>query len=319
VDLTDFTDQVREFINHPRVQPQLLRDRGRWAQIVSCLDLISDTVCALRAYKSAKPTDDHGFLYLASYGAFQALLLQQDAAKHLCDALGLHGVDLWSFDGLAQARRMRHRATGHPTKLDGRNDSVGRKAGVSPTFHGIIQNSLGIGGFELWSFNAGDWNRTLVDVTELIADQQRDLSTVLGKLVAMLKEQEEAHRTKFRHQSLERLFPDLLYAAEKIGGQIRGTEPAGFGKVSVDLLRKALSGFQDALKERGVPQDDLEYLAPKLDYALSELAGFLTGGATRVVQDPDTAEIFAHFVCAKMGHLKDIAREIDAEYGSKPG
>ncbi len=89
--IQEIEDKIRDFINHPRRQKPLLRDKPKWHILTSGLDVLGDTQLAIAAYLSAKPTKDAGTCYLLMYGVLQVLFVQQDAARNI--AKGKHSVN----------------------------------------------------------------------------------------------------------------------------------------------------------------------------------------------------------------------------------
>ena len=81
--ISELERQIRDFINQARRQHALLKDSGAWNQLCSSLDVIGDTELAFDAYDEAPDTDDAGATYILVYGVLQALVLQQDAVRHL--------------------------------------------------------------------------------------------------------------------------------------------------------------------------------------------------------------------------------------------
>jgi len=63
----DYTEELRLFINKPRIQYRLLKKRPLWFQLCSSLDTIEDTELAIDSYLSSEFEKD-GELYLAIYG-----------------------------------------------------------------------------------------------------------------------------------------------------------------------------------------------------------------------------------------------------------
>ncbi|MFC1781911.1 hypothetical protein ACFLZ8_06595 [Planctomycetota bacterium] len=84
-----YTQQVRDLINNPRKQFNLLKNPKLWNQLCSSLDVIEDTDLAIKAYQESKSSQNDGQKYLQLYGVLQALFLQQDAVDHLCESLSL--------------------------------------------------------------------------------------------------------------------------------------------------------------------------------------------------------------------------------------
>ena len=82
-------DRIRGFINSGRRQSILLKTPDAWNKLCSSLDLIGDTQLAIESYPQLHNVKDDGASYLIVYGILQALLLQQNAAKHIGDSLGI--------------------------------------------------------------------------------------------------------------------------------------------------------------------------------------------------------------------------------------
>jgi hypothetical protein len=87
--VSDLEQQICNFINNPRKQYALLQDTAAWNMLSSCLDLIGDTELAIAAYDQAQRPEDEGGKYLFVYGILQAMFLEQDAVRNLCEALGI--------------------------------------------------------------------------------------------------------------------------------------------------------------------------------------------------------------------------------------
>ncbi|MBD1844458.1 hypothetical protein H6F89_13855 [Cyanobacteria bacterium FACHB-63] len=85
----DLEDRIRDFINSGRRQSDLPRDSATWNKLCSSLYLVGDTQIAIDAYPQLFSVKEQGVSYLIVYGILQAFLLQQDAAKHIGDALNI--------------------------------------------------------------------------------------------------------------------------------------------------------------------------------------------------------------------------------------
>lgn len=112
VALHELEDRIRNFINSPRKQSNLLEDSATWNKLCSSLDLIGDTQIAIDAYPQLFSMQEEGISYLIVYGILQALLLQQDAAKHIGDALN---IKVKLPKALEEIRIIRNSAAGHPS------------------------------------------------------------------------------------------------------------------------------------------------------------------------------------------------------------
>ena len=64
---------VRDHINTHRYQIALIQNSNTWNQICSSLDVIGDTLLAVRSYFSAEYPEDRGLRYIYTYGLLQSL------------------------------------------------------------------------------------------------------------------------------------------------------------------------------------------------------------------------------------------------------
>jgi hypothetical protein len=87
--ISELETEIRDFINRPRRQHELLADPASWNTLCSALDVIDDTELALEAYAKWERRSKDGEKYLLVYGALQVMEVQQDAVKYICETLGL--------------------------------------------------------------------------------------------------------------------------------------------------------------------------------------------------------------------------------------
>ena len=85
--ISGLENQIRGYINRARTQYVLLQNAQSWNQLCSSLDVIGDTELCFEAYDQSPSPSGDGATYLLVYGALQALVLQQDAVRHMAEAL----------------------------------------------------------------------------------------------------------------------------------------------------------------------------------------------------------------------------------------
>jgi len=88
----DVMMEIRDFVNGPRIQQELMKNRPRWLKLCSAMDVIEDTAMAVRSYSSQDDSGDKGKLYLETYGVLQALKVRQDAAHEPVRRLGIISI-----------------------------------------------------------------------------------------------------------------------------------------------------------------------------------------------------------------------------------
>ena len=181
--INQLTKKIRELIYPPRKKHALLQDNIGWNMLCSCLDVIEDTDSCLDAFLMTDfdrfdDGDQHladGNKYMYVYGTLQALVLQQDAVKHLAESLK---IPYTSDPSLRKIREIRNASVGHPTKQD-------RPAEEPIRFNFISRISIGNQGFKLgtvYEDGRPDCFKD-IDVPKLIATQRGILIGVLKNVI----------------------------------------------------------------------------------------------------------------------------------------
>lgn len=310
---------IRGYINSPRKQYCLLKDRGLWFQLCSCMDVVEDSELAIAAYSEysvGKFGNSDGIKYLSTYGMLQALFLQQDSVINLCESLKIP-TKFEDYPKLRDIREIRNDSIGHPTKRD-------RKKGRAKSYHFISRFSLSFGGFDLYSnYSNGQSETKYVSIPKLIADQRMYISDILISVINKLKEEEMNHKKKFKNEKLASIFSSILnYHFGKVSETIYKSTPASFGEASLQYIDETLNTFREALEKRGIEietYDSINDVFKLVDYPLNELKNFFhnlkSGLETNI--NAETAYIFAFFVNKQMAELKNFAQEIDEEYSKE--
>jgi hypothetical protein len=299
---------IREFINNPRKHHALWQDKPSFFQLASSLDAIGDTEQGIAAFLAKEFGDSKAAHYLSVYGLLQLLYVQQNAVNHLCKSLGI-GETSYKYPRLNEIRNIRHESTGHPTKRDRRE----------PYYHFISQISLSQSGFELLSyFSDGNFEHRYVDIPQLIADQKKYISEILAIVISELELEEKAHKEKFRMEKLSAIFPSTIgYQFEKLFECIRGGKLPGFGVGSLEIIKKTVLEFRNAVGRRDRAyqeslQDEYELIERAIDH-LKKFCGARERGEEPEIEEA-TARIFFIFLKNQVYVLQQRAREFDEDY-----
>lgn len=305
-----YTQEIRDFINEPRKQFDLLKNCKFWNQLCSSLDVIGDSDLAIGAYINSKFGKDDGEKHLKLYGVLQALFLQQDAVTNLCESLGLSN-NLIASPKLKEIRDIRNDSIGHPTKR-----------GNYKSYHFISRVTITKSGFQLISDYEND-RTTIRDISviDLINEQRKYLSEILKKVITGLQAEEKAHREKFKMEKLEAVFLGILDYIGNIFENIGKPDRAQLGLMHVKLVNGVMGKLKEALQKRGIEigtYDSIKYLYELLEYPITELELYFDRLIAEKVPriNDKTAYIFAYFVSKHLSQLKEIAKEIDEEYSS---
>lgn len=129
---------LRDIVNSGGLPSDRIIDHcgDRWHTLCASLDLLGDTSLALihaeRQFKQLFPCNSDGQRYLAIYGTFQIIVMQQDAVGKISSALAVKNRIIKN-DAYKKLRELRVRLTGHP--LESKENGIKR-------VWGIIRNSL---------------------------------------------------------------------------------------------------------------------------------------------------------------------------------
>lgn len=302
-----YTEEIRSFINKPRKQYALLKNRKLWSQLCSSLDVIEDADLAVDAYVKNELGNDDGEKYLRLYGVLQALFIQQDAVDNLCESLRFAN-NLKEYPELEEIRDIRNDSIGHPTKR-----------GNHKSYHFISRITISKSGFQLVSNYENKTAFRDISVLDLIAKQRHYLSQILNKILSDLRAEEKDHKEKFRMEKLESIFEKVQ--AYKIFEGINNPHRVELGAIRLGVVKGALRNVKEVLQKRGIEiqtYDSIKYVYDKLEFPIAELETYFNrlGDKKEPNINSETAYIFTHFINSKFAELQEICKEIDEEYST---
>ncbi|EMQ4855121.1 hypothetical protein AAIB78_000246 [Morganella morganii] len=300
--------KIRDYINLPRRQIQIMKNTANWNKLCSALDLIGDTELAIEAYPSLYSNSNDGVSYLIVYGILQTLLLQQDAAQHIADALGLEKIK--RPKQLDEIRVIRNSAAGHPT-------SQKEKGAYKSCF--ITRISLSPRSFQMviTSSNSSEYQYKTVKIPTLLKIQKTYIAKLLEQVSDELKRQEMEHRSMYQNNKLQDVFPQTLsYHLDKIYEGTFSPQVFKTGKDNLDAVVSFLKNFKNTLESRSEWEinDSIKYRYEYIEHALEQLNKYFIGDSTFNNND---AYIFVSFVARELNELKAIVKEIDEKYESE--
>jgi hypothetical protein len=283
------------------------------------MDAIGDAEYALLAHHEVRQSSgrlDAGVLYLLHYGFVQALFLQQDAVKHLCECLEVQGVDITQNPIIKSVR-------------DTRNDvahATNRGWGNARTYQGIVRASMSKESFELYSFSAAGLlsGPRKVLCHDLAALQLEELSKALGRVIEHLEAEVETHKEQYRSRPLEPLIAKLEYPLEKVveaalkisrDGEWPDAE-SSFSLGMLDVVEKGIGELVRELEERGwFPEvhEGIDDSVSGTRRVITRLHQVFTGGAESVVDAVDV-EGLARLLQEYLGDLRTLVVDLDRDY-----
>lgn len=301
-------DEIRNLINTPRKQYELLSDSFSWNMLCASMDTIEDSELAIDNYKKLPPFDGFTGGYLYIYGLLQALFLQQDAVNHLSQALFNENIDYKkNYPEIYKIRELRNNAIGHPTN---------RNNGQS--FCVISRISINNNGFSLCHyFPNRDSKFEDVDINLVITTQSSLLRTILERIINELKMEENDHRIKFSAQKLSSIVTNTLdYHITKLYEGIHSPDynKSNLVKINIDMLNRVLNDIEKSIEERFNSInaiDELKRLIPKLKFILNHLSELLNDNQ---YHQNIATEVYVDSFQKEFDLLKVILKEIDDEY-----
>lgn len=309
--IDELETKLRDLINEPRRHANLRSDSHRFSKLCSALDVIGDTAAALDAYSETSQTKPPiGEAYLRTYGALQALIVQQDALQHVAESLA---IDFSMPADLRQIREIRNDSVGHPSR---RGKEPGR------AFNHISRPTLSHKGFDLVTLRPGDppQHRT-VDLLSLIEKQRVLAAAALRSFVQEEINREVDHRRRFRGTPLIAALPGTLdYTLQKVREEVTGSRSLGIAAGLIDSVSEAIGEFERQLTDRGeLPaiEDVFSYHARPARHAILKLQKFYARDNEAAVTAVD-AETILFRLRHEIEELRKLAREIDSSYASDP-
>lgn len=303
-----YINKIREKINSARKQNILSRDQYLWNQLCSSLDIIEDTTKATIDYLDIKSEEKLGLKYIYVFGILQILFVQQDAIKHMGEALN---IEIEFDDELLKIRDIRNNSIGHPTK---------RGKGKSTTYNFIARVYLSHKKLTLMSVSPKLEKSTSFlhyDIHNLIDKQKKSLLPILEEVLNKLEKEEMEHINKFKDDKLVECFhPTLNYHFQKVYESRWGNTPLDVSKIDFTIIENALSLFKAKLEEREILEayDGVTIVLEELEYPLTKLKEYFNRESTL---EPENITIYNHYIESKFGELIEMAKELDENYSNK--
>lgn len=296
---------LRDLVNEPRRSAELRREPRRWNQLCSCMDAVGDAEYATAAHADLGGVTEPGQLYLAHFGFVQALYLQQDAVRHLCECLGFADLAK-NVDALYDVKQVRNDLA-HMTNRAGRR------------FVGVVRATMTAQKFVRYSFGEYDLQQGEIVCCDLLLRQQSVLGKVLDDAIALLADDERRHRAAFRSDMLSTIFDKIGYPMEKIAVGARHLQKEDDRVVAVamvEVISDAMTKFQEALGRRGW----FPNVHPSVDHDLG--IGRRAVDRLRQLLNPEAdsidAQAMALLLTATVRRLVESAKDLDEHYAEDP-
>ena len=298
---------IRDAVDTPEQFFMLSKNKPLKAQLNSSMDTLEDTVLAIESYIESKVKEEDGNMYVLTYGILQALILQQDAVKHMFEALQISYNDT-KYPYLKEIREIRNDSIGHPTKRNSR------------TFHFISRNTMSKKGFRLESIDRnGIMNYRKIEIYKLISKQKEIIENILNDGIKDLVVRERAIKKKYREEKLIPVFDNVKRRFMDIYESLDDREMAEWALQSLKSVNDSLQNLQNLLQKRKLDIDAYQSLKDNCDdvqYALPKVEGFFLALMERRKSffNKRDALIYTDYSERRIEKIKEIVQEIDDYY-----
>ncbi|MEC4852677.1 MAG: hypothetical protein SAJ12_16975, partial [Jaaginema sp. PMC 1079.18] len=233
--------RIRDFINSPRKQAILQKDAASWNKLSSALDVVGDTQLAIESHSKFEQVTNYGECYIVIYGILQALLIQQDAVKAICEVLEIRYK---LPEQLIKIRKVRNSSSGHPIY------QTENKVVKSSFIDRCFMSSSAFHIIDVFS-NDEESKRQFISIPDLIIVQNKHISEKLEQIIKELERKEMEHRKKHKSQKLVDVFPQTLtYHIGNISEATFNKEILSCGIASLQVISKYLDDFKNELSKR---------------------------------------------------------------------
>ncbi len=304
--LSFYTSKIREFINNPRIQFYYMKNLNIWSKLRSSLDVIEDSEQAIGFYFRSDFPAEIGGRYLFLYGLFQALYIQQDAFKTLCESLE-YPWEVKDNKIVSRIRNIRNDGVGHPTN----------RKGLFP-YHFISRITIEQNSFEMFSHKI---NKKLVcrtiKIQPLVSKQKKEFVKLFKKIINQLQNQDRIHKEKFKRDKLEPIFSNTHYFIEKINDSIVSNSGFKFAEINLNTLLDALDKFKKKLEDRGESVTihyPIQTIYKNLSYPINKLSNYFNFKKRRI--NSKAEKIFCEYIEGQFLKLQSLAKTIDEEYNT---
>lgn len=269
------------------------------------MDAVGDAEYATAAHADLRDVTDPGLLYLAHFGFVQALYLQQDAVRHLCECLGLADLSK-NVDALDDVKQVR-------------NDLAHMTNRAGQRFVGVVRASMTAQRFVRYSFGEYDLHQVEIVCCDLLLKQQRVLGKVLDDAIALLADDERRHRAAFRGEMLSTIFDKLGYPMEKItvgARRLRKEDDRVIAVAMLEVVSDAMTEFQEALAQRGW----FPNVSPSVDHNLGVGRRAIERLRQLLIPEADSidAEAMTLLLTTTVERLVESAKDLDEHYAEDP-
>lgn len=288
------------------------KDTGDWSKLCVSMDNIEDTQVAIDEYLFL---DTKG--YLAVYGVLQAFVVQQDAIKHLEEAIGIKAWTLNDYPKFREIRNIRIETIGHPTKTERKRRSSTFEDGTITYTSVGREHQKGIVSYVVWSKDGAVIKE--INIKEPILLQEELLKQEIIKIMERIKRDEKDHKVRFKEKSLISMLGQTSYLVGKLWSFERSREHS---QVCFEQVFKIYNEFKEEIKNRYKIKSFSEFSTqvPGLINLIQHLDKIFPRIKKMILMEEDVdkldLDVYVQSLDISFQELQDMAREVDETFSS---
>lgn len=308
-------NELAERVNSSIVLKQSVWDKrseGYWGKFWSAFNALKDAQYAINEWKlSTSPQR------LEMYGVLQALIVQQDALRHLQEAMAILPINIKNdYPELFEIRVCRNQLVGHPSQTTLSRNSSYLDGTITHTTVGYGKNSKIIE--YVISSSMKSERKTLV-LDDIIIKQEDVMCSEIEALVTEVESKEIMHKSSFSSGALEGILRTADYLATKAFSSEH--EPS-YALSSIETLASMYSSFKAEICKMykvenindSISVSGLVYEIGKIDKLLPRVTEMLSD--RKNIDDFDL-DVYAEVLTISVRLLQEMAREIDKEFNTQ--
>lgn len=306
--ITQLVENIRELINSPRKQYQLLSNSSAWNKLCSSMDTIEDCELAFEHFNGLPLFDGLTGGYLYIHGLLQNLFMQQDSVNHLSLSLFDRKINYKNdYPEIYNVRELRNDVTGHPTdRYSGKYFCV------------ISQATINNSGFTYCRYIPNRKNQFInVEIKSLLVKQKELVFKILNKIIGELEMEDKEHKKKFAEKKLIGIFSNTLdYHISKLMEAIHSTEikREPLFEMNIKILDEMVDKLKMAIEERYDNLNSLPVVSTtifKIEFIITHLNELFN--SQNYSNNLDT-EVYIDSLNLELNELKDMCEEIDEDF-----
>ena len=311
MEIIEKLEKLADKINDSIVYKQQVwdkRDDGQWDKFWSAYYVLRDAQWAIDEWKEVENPQR-----LEMYGLLQALVVQQDALRHVQEAMDCKSIHIKNdYPDLHEIRIARNQLAGHPsqTEYDTRNYKDGTR---THTTIGYSDNSKII---EYVVSSGKGSKRCKFSLLDSITTQESILYSEVDNLTNKIDCEDMSHKSGFKDDSLRKKLHTSTYLASKAYSFEQDNQ---YARLAIGSLSKIYDNFKKEVCSRyKVSTIDETIHAPglvgeleKIDKMLPRVQDMLLN---RDKVDNLDLDVYAEVLTNSFRLLEKMAEEIDEEF-----